>query len=119
MKKYKVKVNGKLYEVELEAVEEVKGNVEAIKAKEKPAEAPVSKPVSNGEGKQVLAPIGGAVLKVNVKVGDSVKKGDVLLVIEAMKLENEVVAPCEGTIKDVKVSKGANVQTKDLLVVIG
>lgn len=114
MKKYKVKVNGKLYEVELEAVEEVKGSVEAPKTEE------VKKEVSiPSGGKEVLAPIGGSVIRVDVKVGDSVKKGQCLVVIEAMKLENEIVAPVDGKVTSVNVNKGATVNTKDLLVVIG
>ncbi len=119
MKKYNVKVNGKLYEVELESVEDVKGSVvEEKKVEEKPA-ASQSQPVNNGSGKQVLAPIGGNVIRVDVKVGDKVKKGQCLLVIEAMKLENEIVAPVDGTVVSLNVAKGASVNTKDLLAVIG
>lgn len=114
MKKYNVKVNGRLYEVELESVEEVKGSVEIKKEEAKPTQ---SAPI--GEGKNVVAPIGGNVIKVEVKVGDEVKKGQTLLVIEAMKLENEIVAPCDGKVVSVNVNKGANVNTGDLLVVIG
>ena len=117
MKKYKVKANGKLYEVELEAVEEVKGSVEAPKEEVK-VETKKETSIPSG-GKEVLAPIGGSVIKVDVKVGDSVKKGQCLVVIEAMKLENEIVAPVDGKITAVNVNKGATVNTKDLLVVIG
>lgn len=114
MKKYRVKVNGKLYEVELEACEEVKGSIEEPKAS--PTPTPVS---SNGEGTPLLAPIGGKVLDVKVNVGTSVKKGDVVCVIEAMKLENEIKANADGVIKEVKVSKGSMVQNKDVLLIIG
>ena len=115
MKKYRVKVNGKLYEVELEACYEVKGSIEAPKPS-----APVSAPVaSNGEGTPLLAPIGGKVLDIKVSVGSSVKKGDVVCVIEAMKLENEIKANADGVIKEIKTSKGSMVQNKDVLFIIG
>ncbi len=112
MKVYKVKVNGKAYEVQLEAVEEVKGTIEATK-EAAPAIA------SNGEGTPVNAPISGKVLDVKVKVGDAVNKGDVICIIEAMKLENEVKSSASGTVKEIKVSKGSMVQNKDVLVILG
>lgn len=115
MKKYRIKVNGKMYEVELEAVEETSGHVEA--AAKAPAAAPA--PASCEGGKEVKAPIGGSVIKVNVAVNDTVKKGDTLLVIEAMKLENEVPSPVDGKVLAVKVSKGNSVNTGDVLVIIG
>ena len=113
MKIYKVKVNGKLYEVELEAVSETAGHVEAS--------APVAAaptPVSGGS-KVIEAPIAGKVLKINVKVGDTVKKGQNVAVIEAMKLENEIPASIEGTVKEIRVSVGAQVNNKDVLIVLG
>lgn len=110
MKLYRVKVNGKVYEVELEAVEEKTGTIEA------PAAQKESAPAS---GTEVLAPIGGKVIDIKVGEGASVHKGDCLLLIEAMKLENEVVAPCDGTVKSIRTSKGATVNTKDLLVILG
>lgn len=115
MKIYKVKVNGKVYEVELESVTENSGTI----VSEKKADAPAPAPASSGEGIPLLSPIQGTVLKVNVAVGDSIKKGDVLLVIEAMKLENDIVAPKDGVIKGIKVSKGQNVNSKDELLIIG
>lgn len=114
MKLYRVKVNGKVYEVELEAVTETNGTITAPTA---PVAQPT--PVSTGEGTPFLAPIGGKVLDVKVSVGTSVKKGDILCVIEAMKLENEVTATKEGVIKEVKVSKGSTVANKDVLFIIG
>lgn len=116
MKKYRVKVNGKLYEVELEAVEEVKGSI----ATPAPQAAPsVSAPVSSGEGTEYPAPIGGKVLDIRVKVGQQVKKGEVLCVIEAMKLENEVKASKDMVIKEIKVSKGSMVGNKEPLFIVG
>ena len=115
MKIYKIKVNGKTYRVELENIEEV--NSEPIK---EATNAPKSetKAVSSGEGTPVLAPIQGNVLDVKVTVGKQVKKGDCLLIIEAMKLENEVLAPCDGVVSEIIVTKGKTVSTKELLLTI-
>jgi len=116
MKIYKVKVNGKTYKVELESVEEIASKEKAtIKAEPKKEEKKV---VSTGEGREVLSPIQGVLLDIKVKVGDSIKKGDVLLLIEAMKLENEVCAPCDGTISEILVNKGNAVTSKQLLLKI-
>ena len=120
MKVYKIKVNGKSYKVELEAIEEGKPTAAAPspKAEEaKPAAAPAPQ---NGpaEGKEVLSPIQGQVVKVLVKPGDQVKKGTVLLIVEAMKLENEVVSPYDGEVSAVLVSKGQNVTSKERIVTI-
>ena len=113
MKKYKVKVNGKLYEVELEAVEEVKGSIESPKTASKESSSSVT------GGTTILAPIGGKVLDVKVSVGQEIKKGQVVCIIEAMKLENEVVASQDGIVKEVKATKGAMVANKDVLIVLG
>ena len=120
MKVYKIKVNGKSYRVELEAIETV--GSEAPKAEPKAAApAPVeNKPSTPPEagGQEVLSPIQGVVANVNVKPGDKVKKGTVLLIIEAMKLENPVVSPFDGEVSEVLVSKGQNVTAKERIVVI-
>ncbi|MCF0118074.1 MAG: biotin/lipoyl-binding protein [Bacilli bacterium] len=115
MKIYKVKVNGKTYKVELEAIEEVKSASPSVESVKK--EAPKAS-TSTGEGKEVLAPIQGNVLNVKVSVGSKVKKGDTLLVIEAMKLENDVKSPVDGEVSEVLVSKGQTVSSKQLLLKI-
>lgn len=115
MKIYKVKVNGKTYEVQLESVEEVKGSVQEKVPSKQVEQKPVS---SSSEGKEILSPIQGNVVNVLVKVGQKVKKGDVLLLIEAMKLENEVNAPFDGEVVEVLVNKGQNVTNQQLLVKI-
>ena len=113
MKIYKVKVNGKTYKVELEAIDEVKSETSFVEVKkeDKPAG-------STGEGIEVLAPIQGSVVNLKVKVGDKVKKGDVILLIEAMKLENEVNSPVDGVVSEILVSKGQSVTNKQLLMKI-
>ena len=112
MKVYKVKVNGKVYEVELEAVTE---NNETIKAA---APAAAAAPVSSGSN-SILAPIAGKVLDVKVNVGDTVKKGQTVAIIEAMKLENEIQSQFDGKVVEIKANKGASVNNKDVLIVLG
>ena len=109
MKKYKVNVNGTVYEVE---IEEMTGAPAAAPVAAAPA-APA------GAGERVAAPMPGNILSVNVAAGDTVKKGQVLMILEAMKMENEIMAPCDGTVKQVLVNKGATVNSGDPLVVIG
>ena len=75
-------------------------------------------PVAAGSG-TVTAPMSGTVTKHKVKVGDSVKRGDVVVLLEAMKMENDIVAPCDGTIKDILVKEGTAVQPGDVIAVIG
>ena len=111
MKVYKVKVNGKVYEVELEAVSEQAGSIQA-------APAPAA-PVASGAGQDVVAPMQGTILDVKVKAGDAVKKGQVVAILEAMKLENEVVSPFDGVVKEVLVSKGQKVNNGDKLLIVG
>ena len=122
MKKYNVTVNGVMYEVE---VEEVVAGVSAAPvaapvATAAPKAAPVAPkaapaPVANG-ATVVKAPMQGNIIKVNVKSGDSVKKGDILCILEAMKMENEICAPADGVVASVNVSQGATVQTDDVLL---
>lgn len=116
MKVYKVKVNGKVYEVELESVKESAGSIET--PAQKPVETPVA-PVSTGAGQDLNAPMAGTILDVKVSVGQSVKEGDVICILEAMKLENEVVASCSGVVKSIAVSKGSTVQNGQLIAKIG
>ena len=114
MKVYKIKVNGKTYKVELESVEETASQkVEEVKKEE-----PVKPVASSMNGQKVESPIQGNVVNIKVKVGDKVKKGDILLIIEAMKLENEVVSPFDGEVADILVAKGQNVAAKDVVVLI-
>ena len=118
--KYVVTLNGKNYEVEVEKTDAVITNITeatAPVAAPAPAAAPAAAPVSGGTN--VVAPMPGAILSVVKNVGDSVNAGDVIVVLEAMKMENDIVAPCAGTIKQITVQKGATVETDAVLAVIG
>ncbi len=131
--KYKITLNGRTYEVEVEAGKAMLlDEYEAI-APSAPAAAPVAAapiaaapaaaapaaPAVTGPGDAVKAPMPGTILKVNVQNGQAVKEGDVLVVLEAMKMENEILAPKNGTITQVLVSKGSTVDTGAPMVVIG
>ena len=108
MKKYKVNVNGTVYEVE---IEEMTGAPAAAPVAAAPA-APA------GAGERVAAPMPGNILSVNVAAGDTVKKGQILMILEAMKMENEIMAPCDGKVTSVAVAKGAAVESGTLLCTI-
>ena len=118
MKKYRIKVNGKLYEVELEAVTETNESIQAPVKETKVEETKPAASTSAG-GQNILAPIGGKIIDFQVKVGDTVKKGQTVAIIEAMKLENEVASEFEGTVKEIKVAKGAIVQNQEVIIVLG
>lgn len=83
-----------------------------------PAPAPAAAPAAAGAG-TISAPMSGTILKTLVAVGDAVKSGQCVLVLEAMKMENEIFAPCDGTVKELSVSQGAAVQPGQTLMVIG
>lgn len=119
MKKYKVNVNGTVYEVAIEVMDGAAPVAAAPAASAAPAApaAPVAAAPAGGE--KVCAPMPGTILSVNVQNGSAVKKGDVLMILEAMKMENEIMAPCDGTITSVNTSKGASVESGTLLCVIG
>ena len=114
MKVYKVKVNGKTYKVELEAIDEVKSEASFVEQKKEATQLTTS----NGEGVELLAPIQGNIVDIKVKVGDKVNQGDVVLLIEAMKLENEVNANVSGVVSEILVTKGQSVSNKQLLLKI-
>ena len=112
MRKYRVTVNGTVYEVELE---EITG---AAPTAEKPA-APAPAPAAPaGEGERITSPVPGTILAVNVTPGQSVRKGDVLMVLEAMKMENEIMCPRDGVVSSVQAAKGAAVESGTLLCVL-
>ncbi len=126
--KYIVTINSKQYEVEVE-----QGTATVLKTANLPAPAaasvalpqtdsPVPAVVATavtviGDGEKITAPMPGAILAVKVAVGQMIRKGDVMVVLEAMKMENDVVAPCDGKV-EYTVAKGAQVQVGELLAVI-
>ncbi len=126
--KYKVTLNNRTYEVEVEAgqamlVDEYEAYAPAPTAAPAPvAAAPAAASVSAAPalaaGEVVKSPMPGNILKINVTVGQKVNEGDTLLVLEAMKMENEIAAPKAGTVAQIIVSKGAVVETGAPLVVI-
>ncbi len=127
MKAYKVNVNGNVYEITLEIIdkEEIKNAPAAPVATPAPAaapapvaapapSAPAAAPASSGSV-TINSPMPGTILKVNVANGQAVKKGDVLMILEAMKMENEIMAPSDGTIASVNVQAGASVDSGAVL----
>lgn len=126
MKKYSVTVNGAVYEV---VIEDIVGNAQPAKAAAPaaavsrpaqpvvPASAPAAVAPPEG-GERVAAPMPGNILRIHVTAGDSVKRGQVLFVLEAMKMENEIMAPCDGKVASVHVAPGAVVESGMLLCVI-
>lgn len=115
MKKYRVTVNGTAYEIQLE---ELTGAAPAPAAA--PAAAPAPAPAASAPagGEQVTSPMPGTILDIKVSQGASVKEGDVLMILEAMKMENEIMCPCNGTVASINTSKGAAVESGTLLCVI-
>ena len=118
MKKYVVNVNGTKYEITLETVDGVaaQASAQAPAATQAPAAAPAPA-AANGAGEQISAPMPGTILDVKVANGQTVKKGDVLLILEAMKMENEIMAPADGTVTSV-IAKGTSVETGTVLCTI-
>lgn len=136
--KYVVTLNGKNYEVEVTETDAIVTGVtevpvvvaaapavapavaapaaEAPKAEEAPVAAAPAAPTASGT--QVKAPMPGSILAVKASVGQAVKAGDVLVVLEAMKMENDITAPCDGTVKEIVVTKGTTVNTDDILAII-
>ncbi|MDN6640613.1 MAG: biotin/lipoyl-binding protein [Tetragenococcus sp.] len=124
MNKYEVEIDGKLYRVTIEEISEnertepkndskenePKNETKQSTKQEQPAPAP-----SSGSGQNVTAPMPGNIFKVLVQPGQSVKEGDTVVVLEAMKMENEIVAPADGTISAVHVKEGQSVEADDIL----
>lgn len=130
--KYKVTLNGKTYEVEVEkgkailldeyealAPAPVQSAAAAPAAPASPTAAPApAAPVNLAAGETIAAPMPGNILRVDVKQGDTVKEGQILVILEAMKMENEIVSPKDGTVAQVVTSKGAVVDTGSPLIII-
>ena len=124
MKNYRITVNGTAYDV---AVEEISGGAAPAAAAPAPAAAPAAAPApaapapaaSGAAGSvTVAAPMPGKILNIKASVGQAVKKGEVILLLEAMKMENEVVAPEDGTIASINVNAGDSVEAGDTLATL-
>lgn len=125
MKKYNITVNGTTYEVVVEEVGSAPSAAPVFTAPVTPVAAPAAAPAApkaatavGGGANKVTAPMPGTILDVKVSVGQSVKKGDVICVLEAMKMENDIPAPCDGVVASVTVQKGASVAANDVLATL-
>ena len=121
MRKFLINVNGNSYEVEVEEIGGAASAPVAPMPKAAPA-APAAAPAASAApagGTTVSAPMPGNILSVNVTAGQQVKEGDILVILEAMKMENEILAPCDGKVVSVSATKDSTVNTGDVLVVIG
>ncbi len=127
--KYRVSLNGKDYEIEVEQGEAQIVNITdtpaapvaapvAAPAAVPAAAAPVAAPAAVGAGDPIVSPMPGTIVKISVSAGEAVKKGQILVVLEAMKMENEIVAPRDGTVSSIVTTKGAAVNTDDLLLTL-
>jgi len=131
MKKFNITVNGTTYEVDVEEVGGIPSTPAAPRAQAPraaaPAPAPVAKPAAAPKaaapvpagGNTVTAPMPGTMFDIKVAEGDTVANGDVLCILEAMKMENEIMSPCDGKVLQISVAKGASVNAGDVLIVIG
>ncbi len=114
MKAYRVNVNGNVYEITLEVID--KADIKAPAAPTAPTAAPAAPAAPAQAGsKTVTAPMPGNILKVNVQNGQAVKSGEVLMVLEAMKMENEIMAPCDCTVASVNVTPSTTVEAGAIL----
>lgn len=129
MRKFNITVNGKTYEVDVEEAGVSSAPVAAPTAAPQvtasapaapvaPAPAPAPTPAPTGDGKPVSAPMPGTIVSVKVNVGDKVASDSLVVIMEAMKMENEIFAGMEGTVTSVSVQAGASVNTGDVLVTI-
>ncbi|MBQ6550537.1 MAG: biotin/lipoyl-binding protein [Lachnospiraceae bacterium] len=120
MKNYTITVNGNVYEVTVE--EGISGAAPAVKAPAaKPAQAPKkaapapAAPQGAQGSVQIVSPMPGKILGIKAKAGDAVKKGQAIIILEAMKMENEIVAPQDGTVASINVNEGASVEAGAVL----
>ena len=122
MKTYNITVNGVTYVVNVEEVAAGSAPVATPAAAPAPVAKPAASPAPAKQGSTgataVKAPMPGNIMKINAKVGAAVKKGDVLMVLEAMKMENDICAPADGTVASIEVAQGATVETDAVLVTL-
>ncbi|MGL4867556.1 MAG: biotin/lipoyl-containing protein [Cetobacterium sp.] len=114
IKVYKVKIGEKVYEVEVESVKEIDGTISVPKQ-----EIKTETIISENSLTKIESPMQGLVVSLDVKMGDKIKKGDTLLVLEAMKMENPIVSPVDGVIKSIYVKKGDTIDGGVVVITIG
>lgn len=112
---YNVKLNGKVYEVE---IEEVKAGQQPTMSAEPAKENKAVAPAVSGESHEIVAPLQGNMFSILVKEGQVVKKGEVVAILEAMKMENEILSPIDGKVSTIHVEKGQNVNLGDTILKI-
>lgn len=124
MKKYKITVNGKTYEVEVEEMgaqnfiptQTTNTPISPEVAQQpKPQQQPKQKNSGTVGKQKITSPMPGTIISINKKPGDKIQKGDVIMILEAMKMENEIIAPEDGVITSIDTSEGASVNTGDIL----
>lgn len=118
MKNYTITVNGTVYDVTVEEGTGTAPVAAAPKAAPKAAPAPAAAPAGGQGAVKVNAPMPGKILSVKASAGQAVKKGEVLLILEAMKMENEVVAPQDGTVASINVASGDSVEAGAVLATL-
>lgn len=126
IKLYKIKIGEKIYEVEVESVTEKEGSIltsDDFNNKQKEEQRKKENNLSDNNYDKnniefIKAPMQGLIVDVKVKVGQKVKSGDEVVILEAMKMENPIVSPNDGTISEIKVSKGNSVNSDDILVIL-
>ncbi|RPJ16967.1 MAG: biotin/lipoyl-binding protein [Desulfobacteraceae bacterium] len=120
----RIKINGKPYNITIEKCNSLIGGIDtapvnpSVFSKPEMSAPTVKKPAPAGAD-YISAPIHGLILDVPVKVGEKVEAGDTVVVIEAMKMENNIVSELSGTVREIKVQKGAHVKTGELIMIIG
>jgi biotin carboxyl carrier protein len=121
LRKFKIKIDGKSFLAEVEEIGEAEGSAPIVHKKETPS--PSKEPEKKKEsftitGGSIVAPMPGKVIAVKCSKGQSVKKGDVVLILEAMKMEQEIKSKADGTVTEIKVSEGDTVQKDDVLIIV-
>lgn len=124
--KFEVTINNNIYEVDVDEAEaQVRKVGEAAQVKQaapapaaEPPKQEAAAPVGAASGDKVTAPIAGVILDVKKSKGETIKKGEILFIIEAMKMENEIFSPKDGVVAEITVARGASVNTGDLIAVL-
>ena len=123
MKSYKITVNGTVYDVQVEETgSHTSAPVQASAPAQAAAPAPAASapaPSGSGSGTPVTAPMPGNILDIKVKLGDSVSENQVVIILEAMKMENEIISPAAGKVTGINVTKGQTVASGDTLITVG